>query len=456
MTQADGKVAEFFATHPQVDAVDTLLCDLSGVLRGTRLDRNSVSRLAAGGYVLESAIFAMDIRGNIVEATGLGAAEGYADRPCVMIENSLLPAPWLGPQLAQVQVSMVEQDGRPYFGDPRHVLKGLSQRLRQLGLRAVIAIELEFYLVDSARGASGEIQPPLSPQRRHRAGHSRINRMDDMAEHSALVQEIRQACAIQGVLATTSIVEYGPGQYEINLHHVADPCDACDQAVRFRRIVKGVALRHGMIATFMAQPYREWTGSGMHVHVSLLDESGANVFADANGADSARLRHCIGGLLASMPDAMAVFAPNPNSYRRLRRGGFVPVAATWGANHRGVAVRLPHADGANRRFEHRVAGADANPYLVVSAILAGLLHGWERCLDPGEPLMPGAEHPPAHATALPDYWREALDRFESSKVMRDAFGERFVHLYAAVKRHEFEEFAAHVSPLEHELYLDAL
>lgn len=456
MTRSENSVEDFFAAHPQVDAVDTLLCDLSGVLRGTRLDRASMRRLANGGYVLESAIFAMDIRGNIVEATGLGAEEGYADRPCVMVEKSLFPAPWLGSQVAQVQVSMLEQDGAPYFGDPRHVLQGLARRLAKLGLRPMIAIELEFYLVDSARGAHDEIQPPLSPLRRRRTSHSRINCMDDMAEHSALVQEIRHACAIQNVPATTSIVEYGPGQYEINLHHVADACEACDQAVRFRRIVKGVALRHGMIATFMAQPYREWSGSGMHVHVSLLDESGTNLFADAGQGCNTPLRRCIGGLLASMPDAMAVFAPNPNSYRRLRRGGFVPVAATWGTNHRGVAVRLPHADSDNRRFEHRVAGADANPYLVVAAILAGLLHGWEHRLDPGEPMRPGVGQPPENAAALPDYWRDALDRFESSDLISDAFGARFVRLYAAVKRHEFEEFAAQVSPLEHELYLDAL
>lgn len=449
------EVQQFLAEHPGVRAVDTLLCDLSGIFRGTRLDLDGLRRLHAGNYVLESAIYAMDVCGRIAEGSGLGAAEGYADRVCLPVAGSLVPTPWLGTEIGQVQIAMVAADGSPYAVDPRQVLARTEKRLRDRGLQPVVAIELEFYLVDRERLPDSGLQPPRSPLLRRRVLHSQINSMGDLGEYSGVIQEIAATCAAQRVPTTTTIVEYGPGQFEINLRHIADACIACDQAVRFKRAVKGTAMRHGMIATFMAQPYGDATGSGAHVHLSLLDEAGRNVFAAADPLGSATLQRCAAGLLAIMPESTALFAPNANSYRRLRRGGFVPLAATWGANNRSVAVRIPQSDPDNRRLEHRVAGADANPYLVCAALLAGLEHGLAQPLALPPPCVGPASEVP-QATALPTSWSEALERFRGSALLREHLGEAFVELYATVRQQELDEFTARVSPLEHDWYLAAL
>jgi glutamine synthetase len=210
--------------------------------------------------------------------------------------------------------------------------------------------------------------------------------MSDLNEFSGLLAHISAACSAQRIPAGTALAEYGPGQFEVNLHHSANVAGACDQAIRFKRLVRGVATQHGMEATFMAKPYAEMAGSGAHLHVSLLDENGRNVFASTDPAGNDILRHAIGGLATTMSDAMLIFAPTINSYRRYRAQAYVPLNPSWGVNNRGVALRIPVSDAENRRVEHRVAGADANPYLLTAAVLAGIHPGQTRQLDPVAPL----------------------------------------------------------------------
>jgi glutamine synthetase len=206
----------------------------------------------------------------------------------------------------------------------------------------------------------------------------------------------------------------------------------------------------------MAKPYRDMAGSGTHVHVSLLREDGQNAFASAAELDNPLLRQAAAGLLATMADAMAIFAPNANSYRRLRPEAYVPLHATWAYNNRGVAVRVPLSGPADRRIEHRVAGADANPYLFTAAVLAGILHGLEARLEPPPPLTGNAYTQPLDAEPLPTDWAAAIERFRGSQALRAAFGDRFVDLYATLKRGELEDFASHISPLEYAWYLAPL
>ena len=193
------------------------------------------------------------------------------------------------------------------------------------------------------------------------------------------------------------VSEYGAGQFEVNLHHVKDALAACDHAILLRRLVRGIARQQGLAATFMAKPFRDLDGSGMHVHFSLLDGSGRNVFGPAPPAATPdaypdTLRHAVGGMLSMLPESLAIFAPNANSYRRFRPGFFVPIAPNWGPNHRQVALRIPTSDDANVRLEHRVAGADCNPYLAMAAILAAAHAGITRRIEPppmireGEPV----------------------------------------------------------------------
>jgi glutamine synthetase len=445
---------DFLQTHPTTQFVDVLLADSSGVLRGKRVTAGELPGVFCKGLYLPGSMFALDVLGGTIEATGLGFDDGDADRACLPIPGTLLPVPWLDPSVAQVQVAMHEVDRRPFFGDPYHVLAKILERFSHSGLTPVVAIELEFYLVDRER-AAGMPQPPISPRTGRREYRTQINCMEDLDDYSTVLTEIAAACAVQEIPTGTALAEYGPGQFEINLQHVSDAGRACDHAIRLKRLVKGVAQRHGMEATFMAKPYRDMAGSGTHIHVSVLDAAGRNVFASADALGSERTRHAAAGLLATMAEGMAVFAPNANSYRRLRPESYVPLTASWGLNNRGVAVRVPVSDEPNRRLEHRVAGADVNPYLLAAWVLAGMHFGMERLLEPPAPLA-GNAYSNVSGEPLPTHWATAVDRFERSAFAREYLGERFVALYAATRRGELENFSSHVSPLEIEWYLRGL
>ncbi len=436
--------------YPSTRFVDVLLADSCGIPRGKRITIDELAGLYRGNFLLPGSMFALDILGDTIQATGLGFDEGDADRPCLPIPGSLLPVPWQE-AVAQVQVSMHERDRSPFFGDPRHVLAGVVERFRNMGLKPVIALELEFYFVDRERTAAGVAQPPVSPGSGRREHRIQINSMADLDEFSPVLADIAATCGIQQVPTGTALAEYGPAQYEVNLQHVDDACIACDHAIRLKRIVRAVALRHGMEATFMPKPYADMAGSGAHIHVSLLDDAGKNVFASEDAAGNATLHHAIGGLAAHMAESMLVFAPTINAYRRFRPEAYVPLSASWGVNNRGVALRVPVSDAANRRIEHRVAGADANPYLLAAIVLAAMHRGIEARLDPGPPVSGNAYH--GVKGTLPQTWPEALSAFSTSEFAREYMGSDFQRLYATTRGGEFRSFEAQVSALDHQWYL---
>jgi glutamine synthetase len=370
---------------------------------------------------------------------------------CLPLAGSLVPVPWLGEPVAQMQVAMFEHDRSPFYGDPRHVLERLLGRFAARGLPPVMAVELEFYFVDRARTPEGCAQPPCQPLSGRRETKTQINSMADLDEYSTVLAAIDAAARAQELPAGTVLAEYGPGQFEVNLHHVDDALLACDHAIRLKRLVKGVALLHGMEATFMPKPYRDHAGSGAHLHVSLVDADGNNVFAAEDPAGSAMLRHAIGGLVATINDSMAVCAPTANSYRRFQPEAYVPLNPSWSVNNRGVAFRVPHGPPASRRVEHRVAGAEANPYLLAAMVLAGMHLGMTRRLDPG-PVLAGNAYRDSTPT-IPLTWAEALSAFEQSGFVREYLGERFTRLYAQTRRGEMQDFSSYVSPLEYSWYL---
>ncbi len=449
------ELERFLARHPDIGHFDAFVSDLNTVERGKRLDRKGVEKAYSSGMLLPGSMFALDVVGGTVEATGLGFDEGDADRPCFPVPGSLVRTPWLREPVAQVQLSMQEKDGSGFYGDPRNVLAQVLERFSALRLTPVVAIEYEFYLVDRERTAEGMPQPPRSPLTGQREFRTQICSMMDLAAQSPLLAQIATDCRTQGIETTSALAEYGPGQFEVNLTHRADALLACEEALRFKRAVKGVARAHGCEATFLAKPYRDMAGSGLHIHVSLLDAEGRNVFACEEPMQSATLRHAVGGLLESLADGMLVCAPGPNSYRRFRCEAYVPMTASWSVNNRGSAVRIPVSDAANRRIEHRLAGADANPYLVVAWILAGIQHGLERKREPLPPVQGNAYHQPAasQGSRLPTHWATALESFASSALAREFLGERFCGLYATLKRAELEDFNSHLTSREIAQYL---
>jgi glutamine synthetase len=349
---------------------------------------------------------------------------------------------------------MLDHDGQPFYGDPRHQLDTVLERFRARGWRPVVAIELEFYFVDPERTADGHAQPPRSRLTGRRENRTQINSMADLDSVSDILAEIAATCGEQDVPTGTALAEYGPNQWEVNLRHVADARLACDQAIRFKRIVKGVALRNGLEATFMARPYGDMAGSGMHIHISVQDESGRNVFASTDTLGNDLMKQAVAGLLATMADGVAIFAPNANSYRRLRPEAYVPMHATWGYNNRGVAVRVPVSGPEDRRVEHRVSGADANPYLVAAVVLAGMLHGIEQKLAAPAALTGNAYTQRLETPRLPGDWPTALARFGASSFLREYFGDRFVRLYELTRRGEMQDFHSRLTALDFAWYLE--
>jgi glutamine synthetase len=237
---------QFLAAHPGTRFIDLLLHDLNGVDRGKRVDLDSARSVFRNGLLLPGSMFALDVPGGTVQETGLGFDEGDADRPCLPIAGSLVGVPWLEDGIAQAQVTMHERDGLPFAADPRHLLARVLERFRPLGLTPVVAVELEFYLIDRERNALGLPQPPRSPITGQREYRTQINSMMDLDAYSAVLTAIDRACHTQHVPSTTALAEYGPGQFEVNLAHSADALGACDQAARFKRIVKCVARHQGI------------------------------------------------------------------------------------------------------------------------------------------------------------------------------------------------------------------
>jgi glutamine synthetase len=448
------EISAFLERHPGTRFFDVFLNDLNTVERGKRIDLGSIAAVYREGMPLPGSLFALDVLGGTVQQTGLGFDEGDADRSCRPLPRSLVPVPWLRDGVAQLQVSMYEHDGRPFFGDPRQVLARVMDRFHRLNLTPVVAIEYEFYFIDRERTAAGQPQPPPLPLTGRREFRTQINSMTDLNEFSEVLAEIDRACHVQDIPATTALAEYGPGQFEVNLAHQPDALLACDQALRFKRVVRSVARARGWDATFMAKPYRDMAGSGLHVHASVLDAGGRNIFECEEPGQSADLRHAIAGLLGTLGEGMAICAPGPNSYRRFRPESYVPMIPSWSINNRGSALRIPMSDARNRRIEHRLAGADANPYLVVAWMLAGMHLGISAGQEP-PPALSGNAYQQS-GEPLPTHWATAIERFRGSRLAGEYLGRPFSQLYATVKQAELDEFNSYVSPLEVEWYMGAI
>ncbi len=454
------ELERFIREHPGCTYIELMVPDMSGQLRGKRLSPKAARKLFgedAEGVRLPGSNYLLDATGRNIDGLEYGGADGDPDFFCHAVPGSLAPVPWAAESAGQVLASMADAAGRPHFADPRHVLACVMDRLDKLGLRAVMAIELEFHLIDAKAMREGRIEPARLPLSGRRPGTVNVYGLDDLGEFSALFADIAQTCAAQGLDAETAVSEYGPGQYEINLLHRADALAACDQAVLLKRAIKACALRHGAIATFMAKPFAGQAGNGLHVHVSLVDEAGVNIFSgqDQDGrigrAISARMKQAIAGLVATMGEGMAIFAPNANSYRRLRPGTYAPVSAIWGGDNRTLPIRIPGGDDADTRIEHRVAGADASPYLVAAAVLAGIHHGLVHELEPPAPVAgDGYEQGGA---PLPLFWPEALKAFAGGGILGGYFDAEWRRAYLAARWQELQEHHFTIPQLDYDWYL---
>jgi len=452
------------ALPPGCNFVDAFVIDVNGQARGKRLPATDFLAVADKGVAFSASCLVLDARGAAQGPLGIGTADGDPDALGVPVAGSIHPVPWSSHRVAQCLLSM-RRDGAALWFDPREVLAGVLARLAADGLYPMVACELEFYLVDQGRdgrprgshndgrprgsqndgrprGSQSDGRPrpgrlPLNWVRPGHAGHLCLQRVED---HGDFLHAVHAALAAQGIEAGTLVSEYGPGQFEVNLRHGPDPLAAADEAVLLKRAVLGVAASQGQRASFMSKPYADQPGSGMHVHVSLVDADGRNRFGADGGQDL--LEQAIGGMRALHAESMAFFAPSFSAWRRFQPGAFVSGASDWAENSRAVALRIPPGGASSRRIEHRVAGADASPHLVMAAILAGLHHGITQRLRPDAAVAP-----------LPRNIYAALERLEQGTALAGYLPAQFPALFAALRGAETAALLAEPSAAEYDFYL---
>jgi len=425
--------------QPKSQAIRTALCDLNGVARGKRIPAVQIDKALQGATRMPLSSTMVDIWGRDIHGSEFIFDTGDGDGICQSIRDKVLPAPWLGPQAGTIPVWMYTEDGEPSDIDPRHALAAVIQRFKEKNLTPVVATELEFYLLPiDSNNTELDVEEIYSVQQ--------LDRL------SPLLDDIYAACEAQGIAADAATSESGAGQFEVNLLHRDNALLAADDAVFFKYIVKGYARAHGYRATFMAKPKGTDAGNGMHLHFSLLDAEGHNVFDNGTDSGSDLLSFAVAGVLSAMKESTLIFAPHFNSYRRLRPNAHAPTAVCWGFENRTAAVRIPGGAAAARRIEHRVAGADANPYLVMAVVLGAALKGIENKQPPPAPIEGNAYD--ADVDALPDQWSAAIQAFEQGDWITDIFPKKLKRVFVQLKNQELSRFHEQVSPFELKSYAE--
>jgi glutamine synthetase len=451
----EAEAQAFLDANPDITNIHIVWTDICGVARGKVLRRDELVPAFKDGRFLPISALVLDITGQDVPETGLVFDEGDRDMLMWPVEQSLTRIPWMEEPTAQYIAKVHDLDGIPHFADPRNALEAIVKRFQvELNMTPVGAVELEFFLMDRESALAGKPMAPKSLINEHRPQHYQAYYLQDIDDFQPFFKDLYAACDAQGLPAKTLISEYAPGQMEIVLRHRADVLKACDEGIMLKRTIKAIADRHGLAATFMAKPYAQWTGSGMHIHVSLADDRGNNLFAAEDPQQNELLMHAIGGLKAAMAESMLIFAPNANSYRRFRRNSYAPVSASWGINNRTVSLRIPAGAANTCHIEHRPSGADANPYLVMAAIMAGMHYGITEKSDPGNPVIGNGYE--RRAKYIPGNWFDAIDAFWRASILKDYFGKPFVDAYCTVKEVEADRFYAEPTIRDFEWYLRAV
>lgn len=449
MNHDDSSPEAFLQAHPEVELFEIVLSDLSGGLRGKWVTREKIASVLHGSLKLPLSSVAFDSWGRDLEAYVFESGDG--DGCCTAEPRSLSILPWGRRPMAQLLVSLDCEDGSENPLDPRRLLGAVEQRFRDRGLQPVVASEMEFFLLQNERDELGRPRHTQQDSVGGALGAGETYGLEAMTSEAEFLHAVQDCCALQNLPVDTLIKESAPSQYEINLLHQADALLAADQALLLKRAIRGVAQAQGRLATFMAKPFGDQAGNGMHLHCSVQDAQGNNVFNDGSAQGSALLRHAIAGCLQTLPEIMLLLAPQFNSYRRFQAGMHAPLTPCWGYENRTTAVRVPAGSPQAMRLELRVAGADAQAHLAIAAMLAGMFHGIERELEPPSPITGNAWE--QLEASLPQHWPDALARFQRSEFVAEYLGEQFQSVYGLIKEQEMAEFARHVTPLEYDTNL---
>lgn len=431
-----------------IEDIECITPDQAGVARGKMMPSKKFTSNTS--LALPSAVFMATISGDYPEdGNGFTYPEDDGDLKLMPDLSTLSAVPWETDQTAQVICDLVHQDGRAVEFTPRNVLKRVVAAYAELGWKPVVAPEIEFYLVRKNPDPDYPLTPPVGRSGRPIGGGQGYS-IAGVNEFDELIDDIYHFSEGQGLEIDTLIHEEGAGQLEINLRH-GDPVELADQVFLFKRTIREAALKHETYATFMAKPIQGQPGSAMHIHQSIVDKkTGKNIFAAADGNETDAFHHFIGGMQRHVPNALVMFAPYVNSYRRLTQAASAPVNTKWGYDNRTTAFRVPRSDPAARRVENRIPSSDANPYLALAASLACGLIGLKNQIKPDAPVGRTVNE---DEIELPRGLLEAVELFENDSELKALLGASFVTTYAAIKKAEFETFMEVISPWEREYLL---
>ena len=419
--------------YPAISELEVIAVDISGHFFGKRYPIAKLDSFAAEGLAFPRSMFVLSTLGEPLPGIPYGEVDGDPDAHFFLIPGSLSVNDWGNQTLAQVMATSYSDNEATSF-EPRNVLKKVLQTYADNDWQPMVAFELEFYLFELERDDQDLIKIIRNPKT-GRLDTPTVLSSTRISDFGAIIDDIITACGQQGIETGAMSAEMGAGQFEINFNHHVDVLRAADETCLFKRTVVEVAKKHGMTASFIAKPLLQQPGNGLHMHISVIDSEGNNIFADGDKPHQ-RLLNAIGGLVDTMPAAMSFWAPNINSYRRFVGGtNCAPVSRTWGNENRTVAFRIPHAKDGAWRVENRVPGADANPYLAMATTLAGMWYGMEHQLDPGEAVDDSVEGADEN---LPLNLATALNCTISSKALTAMLGKDFIELYC--KHRESETF----------------
>lgn len=442
---------DYLRKHPEVRTIRVAAADLNGQARGKRIPSRFADKAFKEGTRFPFSVLNLDIWGEDIDDSPLVFEEGDKDGTLKPTERGFMPMPWLEAPTALLPIWMFRENGKPYDGDPRHALNAVLQRYKARGLTPVVAVELEFFLIDD----SGKtLQVPLSPRSGKRRKAAETMSIRSLDAFDTFFTDLYDACEEMDIPADTTTSEAGLGQFEVNLMHCDDALRAADDAWLFKMLVKGLARRHGFAASFMAKPYAEYSGSGLHTHFSVIDQDGDNVFDSGGPKGSNILRHAVAGCLEAMHDSTLIFAPHENSYARLVPESHAPTAICWGYENRTTALRIPAGNPSARRIEHRVAGGDVNPYLLLATILGAALTGIEDQMEPPAPINGNAYA--MDLPQIPTTWDAAIDAFEHSEVMARILPPELIRNMVLTKRQELHYIAELTEQERLDLYLDSV
>jgi len=443
---------KFISDNPNIKYIDAILSDLSGIIRGKRLPIEDAHKLFTSGVQFCYSTFLLDSSGYCPDADGRGVSDGDPDANFYPISNTLKIMPWHKDELAQVLITIQDDSRYNSTVDPRNLLAHVWNRFESLKLKIKVAFELEFYLISRRKNLSEKPIPAISKRTGKKSEGTQVYSMGDLDDFYEFLEDVNEYCKVQDIPASTASSEFAPGQFEINLNYTDDILKAADDASLLRRIIKETAIKHKYEATFLSKPFLKEAGSGMHVHISLFDQDHKNIFCDKDGNDTKELLYAIGGLQNMMFDSFVFFASNQNAYRRFEPDIFVPVNTSWGHNNRSVAFRIPVSNNKAKRIEHRVAGAEANSYLVLASILSGIEDGMINKLKASDPRNDNAcvDLDPR----MPKNIDEALLMLESSDLMKKYLTKEYIKIFVELKKKEQDSFRAEISDIEYKWYLN--